>query len=62
MVKNVKIDEETHKKVSIKAAEIQALKSDLCSCLIRAALAEFDTEKIRTLILQYETESPTKKC
>jgi hypothetical protein len=61
MVKNVKIDDETHRRVSIKAAELQVLKSDLCSCLIRAALLEFGTEKIRNLILEYHPDEPAKK-
>lgn len=56
MVKNVKIDDKTHREVSIKAAELQALKSDLCSCLIRAAIAKFTAEEIKTLLLQYEPE------
>lgn len=61
MVKNVKIDDETHRQASMKAAEIQALKGDLCSCLIRAALAEFTTEKIMTLLIDYEPETGEKK-
>lgn len=61
MVKNVKIDDETHRKVSMKAAELQALKCDLCSCLIRAAIAEFSTEKIQALVKAYEEEHPEKK-
>lgn len=50
MDKNVKIDVDAHQRLSVKAAEMQVLKSLLCSALIRYALNHFDEEEIRNII------------
>jgi len=50
MDKNVKIDVETHRRLSIKAAEMQVQKSELCAALIRYALDRFDEKEVRKLI------------
>lgn len=54
MVKNVKIDDEAHRRLSIAAAKIPAQKGDLCSALIRNALETLSDEQLRTLADQYQ--------
>lgn len=56
MVKNVKIDDETHRRLSVEAAEIQCKKSDLCSVLVRAAIETLTRDQMRNLILNYQPE------
>lgn len=53
MVKNVKIDDEAHRRLSIAAAKIQAQKGDLCSALIRNALETLSEEQLKSLADQY---------
>lgn len=60
MVKNVKIDDETHRKLSVEAAQLQCKKSDLCSVLVRAAIETLTKDQIRNLILNYEPEEEAK--
>ena len=55
MVKNVKIDDATHRALSVKAAEIEEQKSVLCAVLIRAALQHFSNEKIKEFTSNYVT-------
>lgn len=50
MVKNVKLDDEVHRSLSIKAGELTCKKSDLCSALVLAALARMTDEEIRTYL------------
>lgn len=53
MVKNVKIDDETHRAMSMKAAQLQAQKSDLTSVLIRIALSKTCDAEIQQLVENY---------
>ena len=53
MVKNVKIDDEAHRQLSVAAATIQAQKGDLCSALIREALRRFSEEELRKLAIEH---------
>lgn len=57
MLKNVKIDEETHRLLSVKAAELSILKGNLCSVLIRAAIEKLDDDTIKLLSEQYENDA-----
>lgn len=56
MVKNVKIDDETHRRLSIEAAQLGCKKSDLCSVLVRAAIDGHTKEQMRNLVLNYTPE------
>lgn len=53
MVRNVKIDDETHKKLSIRASELVLLKGDLASALIEAALENLPPETVVEYIRQH---------
>lgn len=53
MVKNVKIDENTHRKLRIKAAELDCRISDLCSVLVTAALLTISQASMRELLANY---------
>jgi len=53
MVKNVKIDDETHRAMSIKAATLKAQKNKLSSILIRVALAKFTDAEIQQFLSSY---------
>ena len=50
MVRNVKIDDETHRKLSIRASELVMQKGDLASALIDAALAFMRPEDLEKYI------------
>jgi hypothetical protein len=58
MVKNVKVDDEAHRLLSVAAAEFTYKKSDLCSVLIRIALEQIDKEKIQEAVQKYEENRP----
>lgn len=58
MVKNVKIDDETHRLLSMKAAALPAQKGDLCSILIRAALIRMDDKTLLDLLKEYVPDDP----
>jgi hypothetical protein len=49
MLKNVKIDEETHRKLSVAAAQMGVQKGLLCATLIRAALELVPEEQLRRI-------------
>lgn len=49
MLKNVKIDEETHRKLSVAAALMGVQKGVLCATLIRAALEFVPEEQLRKI-------------
>jgi len=53
MVKNVKIDDEAHRMLSVKAAELAAQKGELCSILIRAALQNTPEAELKQLLKDY---------
>lgn len=53
MVRNVKIDDETHKKLSIRASELVLLKGDLASALIEAALEKLPPETVAEYVGQH---------
>lgn len=55
MLKNVKIDAETHRLLSVKAAEIQEQKGILCAVLIRAALQKLSGEELQNMLDSYVT-------
>lgn len=57
MVKNVKIDDEAHRLLSVRAAELAQQKGDLCSILIRIALEEIDYEALKELIKKYKNDA-----
>jgi hypothetical protein len=50
MVRNVKIDDETHRRLSIRASELVMQKGDLASALIDAALANMRPEELKDYI------------
>jgi len=56
MVKNVKIDDETHRQLSILAAKLPAKKSDLCSVLVRAGIEKLEEEEVKKLLEVYVPE------
>lgn len=53
VVKNVKIDEEAHKKLRIRAAQMECNIGDLCSILIRFSLEKTSDEELKRLLLNY---------
>lgn len=55
MLKNVKIDSETHRLLSMKAAEIPEQKGILCAVLIRAALEKFTDEELKMMLSDFVT-------
>lgn len=50
MDKNVKIDVETHRRLSLRAADMQVKKSELASTLIRYALAVLSNKAAEELM------------
>lgn len=56
MVKNVKIDDETHRQLSILAAKLPAKKSDLCAVLVRAGIEKLEEEEVKKLLEIYDPE------
>lgn len=57
MVKNVKIDDEAHRLLSVRAAELAHQKGDLCSILIRIALEKIDYETLKELIEEHKNDA-----
>jgi hypothetical protein len=58
MVKNVKIEEQAHKSLRIRAAELECQIGDLCSLLVVVSLEEHDNEELKKLL---EKQSGTEK-
>ena len=58
-MKNVKIYDETHRKMCIKASELQVKKSDLAAALINCGLT-LNENKIRKLIDELQTTEAEK--
>ena len=56
MVKNVKIDDETHRQLRIKAAILDCNIGDLCSVIIATALRERTDSQLTELVLNYQGE------
>jgi hypothetical protein len=50
MVRNVKIDDETHRQLSIRASELVLQKGDLASALIDAALEKIPQDELKRYI------------
>jgi hypothetical protein len=57
VVKNVKIDENTHRRLRVKAAEIDCKISDLCSVVIDEALRLLKDEQLKVLLTTYNPEA-----
>ena len=56
VVRNVKIDDEVHRKLSIRASETKEQKSDLASALILAALENLPIEVIKDYLIIIEND------
>ena len=56
MLKNVKIDQETHKQLRMRAAKLDCKLSDLCSIAIRQTLASMDDSSLEALLLSYDPD------
>lgn len=50
MVRNAKIDNETHRKLSILAAELAVKKGELMCILLNEAMTRFSTAEIREIL------------
>lgn len=55
MLKNVKIDAETHRLLSMKAAQLSEQKGILCAVLIRAALQQIPEDTLHNLLSEFVT-------
>jgi hypothetical protein len=55
MLKNVKIDEETHRELSVRTALLSTQKGLLCAVLIRAGLQKFTDEELKMMLSVHVT-------
>lgn len=60
MVKNVKIDDETHRQLRITAAELECNIGDLASIALTCALREHTKEELKTIVKSYESNDQRK--
>lgn len=60
MVKNVKIDDEVHRQLSIRASETSTKKSDLASALVLAGLDHLPQEVINTYVFMVTSNKNSK--
>lgn len=53
VVKNVKIDDEAHRKLRIKAAQLECNIGDLASIVVTVSLEEHSDEELKSLLINH---------